>query len=107
MIETSSLLSSPVALVGRTLDAFKINPDEADVANRQQAVIERLRDYIEHIDEAIDRGVGIVAVGSTGAGKDHVVSAVADAVAGKGYSVAYVSGSSLWRALRLEVESEP
>ncbi|NLE39025.1 MAG: ATP-binding protein [Pirellulaceae bacterium] len=77
---------------------------EAELRGQADAVA-RLRDYLEHLPEHVERGHNIVLFGPSGTGKDHLATAMAYAAIRRGgYSVAYTAGLDLYARLRATID---
>ncbi len=81
------------------MDNFQLHGSDAD-QSRQREVTGMLRDYIAHYDEAMARGVGILAFGSCGSGKDHLLTAVGMEYASLGAEIRHIQGLSMWARFR-------
>jgi DNA replication protein DnaC len=82
-----------------SLDNFTIDPDPKHAA-RQNEVVEKLRGYVEKLDDNLRGYVGIWAYGAAGAGKDHLVNAVAMTAIERGQTIAYATATGLAMRVR-------
>lgn len=79
---------------------FKLHGD-AKAQERQRKMLADARRYAERMPDLVRQGKGLVAVGSVGAGKDHIVSAMARvAILHHGLDVAWTDGTAFYSQLR-------
>ena len=76
-----------------TLDNYQIATGVE--GRRQKQVVDKLRDYIAHLPQAVAHGVSVVLSGSCGAGKDHLLSAMARMAAREMYHVETWTGAQI------------
>jgi len=84
-------------------------PPVSDMARDPQAkvVVERVRVFVEEMDERLDSGKGLWLTGSTGTGKTTLAMLVSKAALEAGRSVAIYSLPKLLARIRRTYDSEP
>jgi len=90
---------SLVLSVGRRYEACRLETFE--VGNEEQrAILASLRAYADNVDRHVKAGDNIVLFGPPGTGKDHLAIGVAYVAIGRGFSVAWFDGQSLYQEFR-------
>ncbi len=84
------------ALIGKQrFDNFKYEYYANDVQPRMKSTVKMLRDFAESF--GVDTYENFLMIGTTGLGKTHLSTAVAEKVIERGFSVRYVSAVSMMR----------
>lgn len=94
-----------IAQVGRRYATASLDTFQATLP-LQQEVLGDVRDYVRGIDSAVHNGVGLVLMGPSGTGKDHLATAVMFEAAAAGFTVKWVNGVSLFAGARDAIRNE-
>jgi DNA replication protein DnaC len=77
----------PLRFQGCTLDNYRV-----DITNpKQQRALDFAREYAESFDEAVRSGRSLIFLGSTGTGKTHLSTAIANDIIRRGYTALFTS----------------
>lgn len=84
-----------------TLSGFDVTND------RQREVVAQLRDYLDHFDDNVSQGRGVLLFGSSGTGKDHLLTALCRfATLARGIAVQWRNGLNLYADVRSAIQRD-
>lgn len=78
---------------------FEICLTDPEIAQRQADAMMRCRDYCADIKDRVAAGVGVILFGTTGTGKDHLLTAMMLGACRAGFQVDWHNGERLMREL--------
>lgn len=94
-----------VAQVGRRYERATLETFKATTVD-QRDVLSEVSDYARNIGDHVREGVGLVLMGPSGTGKDHLTTAVMFVAADAGFSVKWVNGVSLFAGARDAIRND-
>jgi len=84
---------------GKRYDSCRLTNYEV-TTDTQRNVLDRLREYANSVKDRVSSGDGIILIGPSGTGKDHLLTGLARVAIGLDITVAWTSGVKLFRDSR-------